>query len=169
MDPVQPGTSIELTVVFSDPGILDTHTATIEWGDGTSTQYSIDVGTNVIHDSHMYSNAGAYIIAVMLTDDDGGVGTASMPVVVKSPTNSTDALKAIIVGLKIPKGLKNTLLSVLEDIPHLLKHHKVHMVVHQLQAFIHFDQAQSSKRLPRDQAKELIHTARLLIDALKNA
>jgi hypothetical protein len=167
-DSVQPGDTVECTVTFSDPGILDTHTMTIEWGDGVSAQFSADADTTVISDSHSYSNADDYEIVVSLTDDDGGVDTALMHVVVKSPsTNSTDALKGLIASLKIPRGLKNTLLSVLENIPHLLKHHKIHMVIHQLHAFIHFVQAQNSKKLPRDQAKELIQTAQSIIDALK--
>lgn len=166
-DPVRPGAVVDLTVMFSDPGRLDAHTATIQWGDGTSVQYSLEAGTTVVHDSHSYANAGDYTITVTLIDDDDGADTASMFVSVKNPTNPTDALKTIIIGLKIPKGMKNTLLSLIDDVPHLLKHHKVRAVIHQLQAFIHFVQAQSSKKLPREQAKELIHSARVIIDALR--
>jgi hypothetical protein len=104
---------------------------------------------------------------VTVTDDDGGTANASMSVVVKSPTISTDAIRGIIIGLKIPKGLKNSLLSILENIPHLLKHHKIHAAIHQLQAFIHFVEAHSGKTLPRAQAKELIHTTRMIIDTLR--
>ena len=92
---------------------------------------------------------------------------ATMFVVVKSPTTPIDAIREIIIGLKIPKGLKNNLLSILENIPHLLKHHRSHAVIHQLQAFIHYVEAHYGKNLPRDQAKALIHTVRSVIDTLR--
>jgi hypothetical protein len=166
-NPYRPGDSLELTATFSDPGILDTHIMTIEWGDGTSTNISIDAGITMASSSHSYQTVGDYEIAVTLADDDGGVCNTSMQVVVKNPTTSTDALKGIIVGLKIPKGLRDNLLSMLENLPHLLKHHRVQAAVHQLRAFIHYVEAQSSKKLPRNQARELVNAARLIIDSLK--
>ena len=166
-NPYLPGTLFQFTALFSDPGILDTHTVKIEWGDGTSTQNTAEAGITKVSGSHSYAKAGEYKIVVTVTDDDGGTANASMSVVVKSPTISTDAIRGIIIGLKIPKGLKNNLLSILENIPHLLKHHKIHAAVHQLQAFIHFVEAHSGKNLPRAQAKELIQTTRMIIDTLR--
>jgi PKD repeat protein len=166
-NPYLPGTLFQFTALFSDPGILDAHTVKIEWGDGTSTQNTVEAGITKVSGSHSYAKAGEYKIVVTVTDDDGGTANASMSVVVKSPTISTDAIRGIIIGLKIPKGLKNSLLSILENIPHLLKHHKIHAAIHQLQAFIHFVEAHSGKTLPRAQAKELIHTTRMIIDTLR--
>lgn len=166
-NPYLPGALFQFTALFSDPGILDTHTVKIEWGDGTSTQNTAEAGITKVSGSHSYAKAGEYKIVVTVTDDDGGTANASMSVVVKSPTTSTDAIRGIIIGLKIPKGLKNNLLSILENIPHLLKHHKIHAAVHQLQAFIHFVEAHSGKNLPRTQAKELIQTTRMIIDTLR--
>jgi PKD repeat protein len=165
--PYRPGDLFQLTALFSDPGILDTHTIKIEWGDGSSTQNAAEAGITKISGSHSYAKAGEYKIVVTVTDDDGGTADASVSVVVKSPTTSTDAIREIILGLKIPKGLKNHLLSILENIPHLLRHHKLHAVVHQLQAFIHYVEAQYGKSLSRDQAKTLIHTVRSVIDTLR--
>lgn len=166
-NPYLPGDVFQFTALFSDPGILDTHIVTIAWGDGSSTQYTTEAGVTRVSGSHSYGKAGEYTIMVTVTDDDGGTDTASMSVVVKSPSTSTDAIRGIIIGLKIPKGLKNNLLSILENVPHLLKHHKVHAVIHQLQAFIHFVEAHSGKNLPRAQAKELIQTTRMVIDTLR--
>jgi hypothetical protein len=166
-NPVRPGDKVEVAGKFSDPGVLDTHTVTFDWGDGSSTTSSTDAGITEVSGSHSYAKAGDYVIVVTLSDDDGGTSKASMPVVVKSPSASTDAIKGIILGLKIPKGLKNNLLSILENVPHLLKHHKVHAVIHQLQAFIHFVEGHSGKNLSRAQAKELIQTTRMVIDTLR--
>lgn len=166
-NPYLPGDVFQFTALFSDPGILDTHMVTIAWGDGSSTQYTTEAGVTRVSGSHSYAKAGVYTIVVTVTDDDGGTDTSSMSVVVKSPSSSTDAIRGIIIGLKIPKGLKNNLLSILENLPHLLKHHKVHAVIHQLQAFIYFVEAHSGKSLPRAQAKELIQTTRMVIDTLR--
>jgi len=166
-NPYQPGVLFKFTATFSDPGVLDMHTVLIAWGDGSSTSDTTEAGITEVSSSHSYAKAGDYVITVTLSDDDGGTSTASMTVVVKNPSASTDAIKEIILGLKIPKGLKNNLLSMLENVPHLLKHHKVHAAVHQLRAFIHFVEAQSGRHLPRDQAKVLIQTARSMIDVLR--
>ena len=32
------GTLVQVAATFADPGAADTHTATIDWGDGTGTQ-----------------------------------------------------------------------------------------------------------------------------------
>lgn len=166
-NPYQPGVLFKFTATFSDPGILDMHTVLIDWGDGSSSSDTTDAGITEVSSSHSYTKAGDYVITVTLSDDDGGFDTASMSVVVKSPSTSTDAVRGIILSLKIPKGLKNNLLSMLENVPHLLKHHKVHAAVHQLRAFIHFVEAQSGKHLTRDQVKLLIQTARSVIDLLR--
>jgi len=166
-DPLRPGVPVELTVMFSDPGILDTHTATIEWGDGTSTNYTTEAGITFVSGSHIYAKAEDYEIVVTLTDDDGGTSQTSMHVIVNRSTVSLDVLKGIIVGLKIPKGLKNSLLSKLDDVPRLLEHHRIKVAINKLRAFINFVEAQRGKKLSREQAKELISTARSIIDSLK--
>jgi len=91
-----------------------------------------------------------------------------MHVVVNRSTISLDVLKGIIVGLKIPKGLKNSLLSKLENVLHSLDHHKIKAAIHQLRAFINFVEAQRGKKLSREEAKELMSTARSIIVSLKN-
>jgi len=150
------------------PASTDTYEATFYWDDGSSDVVSLGIGEFFVSSSHMYITTGTYEIVITIEDDDGGTADASMSVVVKSPTPSTDDIREIIIGLKIPKGLENNLLSILEDIPHFLKHHNLHAVVHQLQAFIHYVEAQHGKKLPRDQAKTLIHTAQSVIDTLRS-
>jgi len=166
-DSVQPGVPVELNGVFSDPGVLDLHTVTIDWGDGSSTSYAAEAGITSISGSHSYENAGDYQLVVSIADDDGDTCQASMPVVVKNPSTSMDAIKEIIASLKIPKGLKNNLLLILEKVPSMIKHHRIQATIHQLQAFIHYVEAHYGKHLPRDQARELIQAARLVIDTLR--
>ena len=67
------------TVTFSDPGTLDTHTATVNWGDGTSTEPatvtespfgppgSTSGQTGSISDTHVYATFGTYTVTVTVT------------------------------------------------------------------------------------------------------
>jgi hypothetical protein len=162
---VQPGVHVQLTGMFSDPGVLDTHSVMIDWGDGSSITSTVEVGITEISGSHSYEKAGDYKIVVTVTDDDGGVCSNSMPIVVKSPP-STDGIKGFISSLKIPLGLKISLLSSLEIVPHFLKHHMIRAARNQLKAFVHFVEAQSGKRLTEAQAQTLISTAQSIIQSL---
>jgi hypothetical protein len=61
---------------FTDPGLLDTHTATWDFGDGTSA--------SGLSATHAYSAAGTYRVTFTVTDDDGGVGKATTTVPVQT-------------------------------------------------------------------------------------
>jgi Calx-beta domain/PKD domain len=68
---------------FTDPGTADTHTATIAWGDGSTSPASV-TGHTVAATSHTYAAAGPFTITLKVTDDDGGIGTASSGITVGS-------------------------------------------------------------------------------------
>ena len=64
--------------VISDPGWLDTFTATIDWGDGGGPQAlsgTLENGrpdaTLTFNDSHTYGDDGMFTVTVCATDDDG--------------------------------------------------------------------------------------------------
>ena len=67
------------TVTFTDPGFLNTHTATIDWGDGNTddadvTEESLNGTTLVpgtIADSHVYAASGVYTGTITLSDNSG--------------------------------------------------------------------------------------------------
>ncbi|HEY0639430.1 MAG TPA: PKD domain-containing protein [Pseudonocardiaceae bacterium] len=66
---------------FTDPGWVDTHTATLDWGDGSTQQVPVSVqgsGWGTFFGSHVYGAAGTYQLTVTLTDDDGGQVTRSV-------------------------------------------------------------------------------------------
>ena len=61
---------------FTDPGIWDTHSATINWGDGSLPESGIvseDQGDGTVSASHIYTMPSpSYPITIILTDKDGG-------------------------------------------------------------------------------------------------
>ena len=71
------GDTVHVTGAFTDVGTQDTHTATISWGDNTTTNATIAEmgGTGTIAGEHIYSSGGIFRIVVTLTDDDTGETT----------------------------------------------------------------------------------------------
>jgi PKD repeat protein len=75
-------TVITLEGGFEDPGWLDTHTATWDFGDCTPAhtaivheQHDPPKGTGVALGSHVYDSCGVFQATCTVVDDDGGVGT----------------------------------------------------------------------------------------------
>ncbi|UCF13358.1 MAG: hypothetical protein JSW06_03630 [Thermoplasmatales archaeon] len=73
-DPISISTTVGLTSTFTDPGILDTHTATIDWGDGTTSSGIVTEtnGSGTATGTHIYTEAGVYTVTLNITDKDGG-------------------------------------------------------------------------------------------------
>lgn len=78
------GQAVNVTGSFTDVGILDVHTATINWGDGNTTTATISEsgGSGTFAGSHPYAAGGIYTITVTLKDDDGGTVTKTTTAVV---------------------------------------------------------------------------------------
>jgi hypothetical protein len=74
------------SAAFFDPGILDTHTAVINWGDGLEEHIEVQQGegSGSVSGYHTYENAtNNYTLTLRVTDDDGGVGEASVDVFIE--------------------------------------------------------------------------------------
>jgi uncharacterized delta-60 repeat protein len=71
------GQTVSIAGTFIDAGVLDTHTALIHWGDGTTTTglVSESGGSGSLAGDHVYAFGGIYTITVTLTDKDAGIGT----------------------------------------------------------------------------------------------
>ena len=65
---------------FSDPGAADTHTATIDWGDGSGAVSGTTTGTGgagSVQGSHEYTDFGEHTITACVTDHDGAESCAT--------------------------------------------------------------------------------------------
>ena len=78
------------SVTFADASLLDTHTATIDWGDGTTDnpnltepQFDNSQRTLVpgsVTDSHVYSASGDYTGTITLTNEHGTAATENFTI-----------------------------------------------------------------------------------------
>jgi len=108
---VAPNKTVTLTGAFTDPGILDAHTVTINWGDGTPLetrvlnaniapdydltvdQYNVDRSFAFDHD---YETPGVFQINVTLHDDDSTVVSSGTTTAFLSGVSLFDGVLYII-------------------------------------------------------------------------
>jgi hypothetical protein len=74
------GSPVTVRAPFTDADPLDTHTASISWGDGSTTAGTVTGGT--VGGDHVYTAAGVYTVAVTVTDQWGNTATGTTTVVV---------------------------------------------------------------------------------------
>jgi PKD repeat protein len=83
LDPVQVDTEISASAEFTDPGVLDTHTAVWDWGDGSDpTVIEITDGSRSVSGSHTYTTPGVYTVELTVTDKDSGSDQSAFQFVV---------------------------------------------------------------------------------------
>ena len=107
-------TEIIATGSISDKGILDTHTATWNWGDGTTSQGTIS--NSIASGNHIYMTGGLYHTTLTVRDNDGGTGTNTQDIAIpckceklsiKPAVQTHNEGKTIIVDIPNAIGTKN--------------------------------------------------------------
>jgi hypothetical protein len=78
-EPIRTHAPVKVSAVFSDPGLLDTHTAVWDWGNGKKTAGVVTEanGAGTVSGSYTYKTPGLYKVSLTLTDKDDGVAQSS--------------------------------------------------------------------------------------------
>lgn len=99
-----PGQTVTISAAFTDASIGDTHTATINWGDGRQSVGTVTEanGAGAVTGSHVYTSTGTFPITVTVKDNGGQVGAGTGQVKIVSAAVLDDPLypgkKALFVG-----------------------------------------------------------------------
>jgi hypothetical protein len=122
--------AVSLAVPFTDAGANDTHTRSVDWGDGTSNSDT----------SHTFTSAGTKTITATVTDDDAGSDSEATTYTTKNttsgilaPINTASATPRSVfkLGSSIPVKITVTDCSnaVVSNLIPIVQLHKVDNVV----------------------------------------
>src|SRR5439155_846940 len=73
---------------FTDPGVLDTFTARIDWGDDSTSSVAVAAGVLSFSATHTYANAGTYTVAATVTDSALASASGSLSYVALKPNSA---------------------------------------------------------------------------------
>jgi PKD repeat protein len=91
---------------FSDPGSLDTHTASIDWGDGSQEAASLKDGR--FSGSHLYPDNGVFQVTLAASDDDGASTSDDLTVTVKNVAPGVEAGPDQFILLEAPASFSGS-------------------------------------------------------------
>jgi PKD repeat protein len=86
---IDSGSSFQLEVKFSDPGVLDAPWSwLVDWGNGSQSVGSTsDASSPISVQSPTFTTPGKYTVLAQVTDKDGGVGSDNLTLTVRSITD----------------------------------------------------------------------------------
>ena len=67
---ISSGQAVNVSGAFTDLGVLDTHTVSINWGDGSTSDATVDQQAGTYQADHTFAAGGQYNVTVTVTDDD---------------------------------------------------------------------------------------------------
>ncbi len=88
LESVDVGQPAAIAEPFTDPGTAQTHTATVDWGDGTTTAATVveSAGSGTVSSpGHAYATPGTYQAELAVTDSGGAVAAVPFTVIVSAP------------------------------------------------------------------------------------
>ncbi len=95
--------TVTLEGAFTDAGVADTHTVTVDWGEGAPEAATVvqGAGSGTFSATHQYLDddptgtpADTYTITVTVTDDDTGSDTADVETLVKNVDPVVDSIES---------------------------------------------------------------------------
>ena len=93
---------MSFSTAFTDVGFQDSHTATVNWGDGTALEtatVSETNGSGTVADSHTYAANGTYYVTVVVRDDDNDTSQKTFRVQVGSDVIKVEEESIIEIDL----------------------------------------------------------------------
>ncbi len=93
---VDEGELVTINPSFSDVGINDVHTAVVDWA---GVLHGLGTVTSPFSYSDSFCDEGSYVVEVSVTDDDFGVGSDSLTVIVNNVAPTFDNLPASSFGV----------------------------------------------------------------------
>jgi len=154
---------------FTDPG-PDSWSATADYGDGSGPE-ALTLDGFLFQLGHRYATAGTFLATVVVSDDDGGAGSDTVVVQVRSVEDSIQgliaAVQGLVDGLRLNQGQGNSFISKLEAALKQLQNGNVTPAINQLEAFVNemTSYVQSGKLTP-EEGQPLIDIANHIIAAL---
>ncbi|MCP4785469.1 MAG: hypothetical protein GY903_08820 [Fuerstiella sp.] len=109
------GSPITVARDFSDVGQWDSHTATINWGDGNTTPGTVGGtagGSGTVTGSHVYSDSGDYTVTITLIDDELIIASDT---IIATIANVAPTLSNVAVTFRIDENDFATLSGDLSD------------------------------------------------------
>ncbi len=91
---------------FTDPGTLDTHTVTLDWGDKSPVDsYPLDAGASSdTTEQHAYAAAGLYLITYSVADDDSPAVSVSIAITIESPAQALGFIQRYVGTMQSLQG-----------------------------------------------------------------
>lgn len=84
---------------FTDADSSDTHSASINWGDGTPvTSGGVNATLHIVGGSHTYADNGVYTVTVTVFDNRGGSGSASFLATVNNVAPALTGTSGLLVN-----------------------------------------------------------------------
>ena len=118
--PVNENGTTTLTGSLGDVGTQDTFTLTVDWGDGTHSDFAYSAGTTAFTETHQYLDdkpsgtpSDVYAIDLVLTDDDLGSTTANTLVTVN---NVAPTLSNVAATSPVNENSRTTLTGDIADV-----------------------------------------------------
>jgi UDP-3-O-[3-hydroxymyristoyl] glucosamine N-acyltransferase/PKD repeat protein len=90
---------VDLFWSFLDPGPLDTHIGSIDWGDGSPVFDADTVTVGAPAPSHVYAAPGTYTVTITVTDNAGAAGSDSFSVTRLADTSAFSELQELAAAL----------------------------------------------------------------------
>jgi len=146
----------------------DTHTFSIDWGDGSAQENGAAVGGE-LSSGHRYATAGVYTVTIRVTDDDGGVGMASFQVTVLTNVQAVTEEVATVRGMGLDTGTTSSLTGKLRSLAALLATSNASQNALQVHIRVYMDALNMSfakRKLTQAQYDTLMADALLIRDAI---